>query len=159
TAARTGEALGARWDEIDLQGRWWTVPAARMKSRKEHRVPLSDRAYELVLDMAEIAGDGSFVFPGLRTGKPLADRALFRLLRSMGRDDITVHGFRSTFADWAVEQTNFPSEARELALAHSVGSSVEAAYRRSDLSAKRRELMATWARFIDDGEAGGATVV
>ena len=129
TAARTGEVLAARWSEVDLEGHLWTVPAGRMKGGCEHRVPLSDSVLA-ILTGADRRGD--LVFPGQRRGRPLSDMALLMLLRRMGKGDLTAHGFRSTFSDWCAEQTNFPSEVREMALAHAVGDKVEAAYRRGD---------------------------
>jgi integrase len=144
TAARTGEALGAIWDEIDFQSKTWTVPAARMKAGKDHRVPLSSAALVLLkrLDESRI---NDFLFPGAKRGRPLSEMALLMLLRRMGRNDVTVHGFRSSFRDWAAEHTNFPREVAEMALAHAIPSAVEAAYRRGDLFDKRRRLMEAWA--------------
>jgi integrase len=138
TAARTGEVLGARWDEFDLDNATWTVPAGRMKAGAAHRIPLSPAALE-VTKAVKSAGDLIF---------PVADqsgRALYRELKRMGVD-VSVHGFRSSFRDWAAEQTTFPNHVIEQALAHSIGK-VEAAYRRSDLFEKRRELMNAWSRF------------
>lgn len=146
TAARTGEALGARWDEINIGNRLWTVPAARMKSGKEHRVPLSAPAIVLLTELAE-SRDGEFVFRGARRGHSLSDMALLMQLRRMKRGDLTTHGFRSTFRDWAAERTAFPAEAAEMALAHTVPDKVEAAYRRGDMFEKRRLLMEAWAKF------------
>ncbi len=143
TAARTGEALGARWSEIDLEARIWTVPAERMKAGAEHRVPLSSGVMGILAEMQGL--DDTFVFPGGRRGKPLSNMAMLVLLRRMKREDLTVHGFRSSFRDWASETTDFPSEVVEMALAHTVESKVERAYRRGDLFEKRRELMAAWA--------------
>jgi integrase len=115
TAARTGEVIGARWEEFDLDQRIWTVPAERMKGEREHRVPLSDRAFAIVEEMAAIRS-GEFVFPGGQIGRPLSNMALLMTLRRMGRLDLTVHGLRSTFRDWAAERTNFPTEVAEMAL-------------------------------------------
>jgi integrase len=156
TAARTGEIIGARWDEIDLAGKVWTVPAARMKSGREHRVPLSADALA-VLNKVSKGGSEDFVFTG-RTKSSLSNMALLMLLRRMGYNKLTAHGFRSTFRDWAAERTNFPSEVAEMALAHSVGDKVEAAYRRGDLFDKRRQLMADWAEYCAGGKIA-ATVV
>ncbi len=142
-AARTGEVIGARWEEFDLNERLWTVPAARMKAGKEHRVPLSDCAVAIIHELQKTRL-GDFVFPGQRAGKPLSNMAMLKLLDRMGRGDLTTHGFRSTFRDWAAEQTNFPREVAEMALAHTIGDRVEAAYRRGDLFEKRRELMHDW---------------
>jgi integrase len=136
TAARTGEVIGARWTEIDLGARLWTVPGSRMKAGREHRVPLSEAAMTL---LAGLKREGDRVFP-------LSDKALVKVLHRMGRDDLTVHGMRSTFSDWCAEQTSFPSEVREMALAHAVGDKVEAAYRRGDLFEKRRQLAEAWSR-------------
>ena len=144
TAARTGEVIGAEWSEIDLEAKLWTVPASRMKAGKEHRVPLSDRALEVLADLSR---DGEFVFPSGRAGKPLSNMAMLELLRGMRGRGATVHGFRSTFRDWAAEQTSFPNELCEIALAHAVSDKVEAAYRRGDMMEKRRRLMADWALY------------
>jgi integrase len=144
TAARTGEAIGARWDEFDLAEKMWIVPATRIKGGRLHRVPLSDQAAAIVEKMN--GGDADYVFPGGKLRKPLSNMALLTLLKRMGRADVTAHGFRSTFRDWASEQTNYPREAAEMALAHAVGDKVEAAYRRGDLFEKRRRLMDEWAR-------------
>jgi integrase len=156
TAARSGEVLGCRWDEIDRANRLWIIPGERMKAGKEHRVPLSDAAMAIVEKMAELR-QGDFVFRGGRGGRPLSNMAMNMTLRRMKRDDLTAHGFRSTFSDWCAEQTNFPAEVREMALAHAVGDKVEAAYRRGDLFDKRRQLAAAWASFCD-GSAGGEVV-
>jgi integrase len=145
TAARSGEARGARWDEFDFDKALWTVPASRMKAGREHRVPLSGRALEIVTDMLRIRSR-EYVFPG-RNGRPLSDMAMLKLLQRMGHSEITVHGFRSAFRDWAAETTGFPHEVCEMALAHTVTSKVEAAYRRGDLFEKRRGLMESWAAY------------
>lgn len=157
TAARTGEVIGARWEEINLSERLWTVPGERMKAGREHRVPLSDRAVEIVEEMKAIR-QGDYVFPGQRAGKPLSDMALLMLLRRMGRGELTTHGFRSTFRDWAAERTGFPAEVAEMALAHTVSDKVEAAYRRGDLFQKRRQLADAWAGFCAAPAAAGAVV-
>jgi integrase len=141
TAARTGEALGARWSEID--GSIWTVPAARMKGRREHRVPLSRAALAL---LKELPREGESVFIGARAGRPLHGKAMNELLEAMGVD-ATVHGFRSSFRDWAAECTAYPREVCEMALAHAIPSKVEASYRRGDLFEKRRRLMEDWAKY------------
>jgi integrase len=150
TAARTGEVIGARWSEIDLTNKVWTIPAARMKAHREHRVPLSIRALaildELQLDHAG-AVDDSFVFSGPERGQPLSNMAFLMLLRRMGRGDLTAHGFRATFKTWASERTSFQNEIVEAALAHIIGDKVEQAYRRGDLFEKRRRLMQQWATF------------
>lgn len=146
TAARTAEVIGARWEEIDLNAAVWTVPAARIKAGKEHRVPLSDAALEVVERMRAVRSS-DFVFPGGRQGRPLSNNAMLALLERMGLGDITAHGFRSSFRDWAAEQTSFPREVAEAALAHAIGDKVEAAYRRGDLFEKRRQLMVAWAGY------------
>jgi integrase len=146
TAARTGEIIGARWDEVDLEEKIWVVPGARMKAAREHRVPLSGPALAIITKMNEIR-ESDFVFPGGRKGRPLSNMAMLALLKRIGRDDLTTHGFRSTFRDWAAERTNFPREVVEMALAHTIENKVEAAYRRGDLFQKRRQLMEAWARF------------
>jgi len=148
TAGRTGEVIGARWPELDLINKTWTVPAGRMKAGREHRVPLSARTLAILEAMqAHRHADDGFVFPGGKPGKPLSNMAFLMLLRRMGRRDLTVHGFRSSFRDWVAERTNFPAEVAEMALAHAVESKVEAAYRRGDLFEKRRRLMQQWATF------------
>jgi integrase len=145
TAARSGETLGARWDEIELDTKLWTVPAARMKAAREHRVPLSPRAVA-ILKKLEKARTSEFVFPGLKPGKPLSSMALEMVLRRANAD-VTVHGFRSAFRDWAGERSQFPREIAEAALAHLVGDAVERAYRRGDALEKRRNLMDAWGQF------------
>jgi integrase len=144
TAARTGEVLGARWEEMNIQDKVWVVPPSRMKVAREHRVPLS-RAAVAVLKQMQALRHADLVFPGDRRGKPLSNMSMLMMLRRMGRSDLTAHGFRSTFRDWAAECTNFPREVAEAALAHVVGDKVEAAYRRGDLFEKRRRLMDAWA--------------
>jgi integrase len=153
TAARTGEALGARWSEFDLEAGLWTVPAERMKGARQHRVPLSKRALAILKEMAATRLN-DFVFPGVRRGRSLRDKAMMVVLREL-RCDCTVHGFRSSFRDWAAETTNFAREVAEAALAHAVGNKVEAAYRRGDLFEKRRELMEAWASHCEP--AGGTS--
>lgn len=159
TAARTSEVIGARWNEIDFVAKVWTIPRDRMKAGKEHRVALSDRALVLLREIrpGNDAGDTTadvspFVFNGGKVGRPLSNMAFLMLLRRMGRGDLTAHGFRSTFRDWAAERTNYPSEVVEMALAHSVGDKVEAAYRRGDLLQKRFDLMNAWTRFVSSTE-------
>lgn len=155
TAARTGEALGARWDEIDRDARVWTVPAERMKAGLTHRVPLTDAALAVLEAMAPLGGEAAApVFPGRRPGRTLSNMAMTMVLRRIGRADLTVHGFRSTFRDWAAETTDHPSEVAEAALAHAIASKVEAAYRRGDLFEKRRQLMEDWADFCLATAAG-----
>jgi integrase len=145
TAARTGEALGATFDEVDVHAGLWTVAPGRMKANRQHRVPLTDRAIAIIKEMAE-QRTSAFLFAGQRLGKPLSNMSLLMLLRDMGYGHVTVHGFRSTFRDWAAEKTNFTREVAEAALAHVVGDKVEAAYRRGDLFDKRRQLMNAWAK-------------
>jgi integrase len=153
TAARLSEGLGATWDEIDLAKRTWTVPAERMKSGKEHKVPLSDAAVALLKSMPK--GDG-LVFPG--PNGLVTKLAVLKVVKKLA-GDVTTHGFRSSFRDWAAEQTSFPGELAEMALAHSVGSAVEAAYRRTDMFDKRRKLMEAWAGFCGRPVASGGDVV
>jgi integrase len=143
TVARSGEVLGARWDEIDFERAVWIIPAPRMKASREHRVPLCKRALEIAKTMQQIR-NVDFVFPGHKRGKPLSVMALEMVLRRMKITHATVHGFRSAFRDWAAECTNFPNEVCEAALAHVIGNKVEAAYRRGDLFEKRRKLMEAW---------------
>ncbi len=137
---------GARWGEID--GDTWVIPAERMKARREHRVPLSPRALAILDEMRRFGSEPvQLVFPGIRTGKPMSDMTLGAVLKRMGRHDLTVHGFRSSFRDWAAEATSFSHEVCEQALAHTLANKVEAAYRRGDLFEKRRELMEAWASY------------
>jgi integrase len=147
TACRTSEVLGATWDEIDLEARVWTVPADRMKMRKVHRVPLADALVTLLKQLPR-QDDNPHLFPGMKTGKPLSNMAMLMGLRHIKRTDLTMHGFRSTFRDWAGECTPHPRDVCEQALAHSLGNAVEAAYRRGDLFEKRRALMDDWAHYI-----------
>jgi integrase len=146
TAARTSEVLGARWAEIDEAAGVWTIPAERMKAGREHRVPVSNEALDVLARVKPLRTDAGYVFPNANSNGPLSNMALLTLLKRMGRSDITAHGFRSTFRDWAAECTGFPGEVAEAALAHAVGDKVEAAYRRGDLFEKRRQLMSAWAR-------------
>lgn len=149
TATRSGEVRLARWEEIDLPRAEWTITASRMKAKKAHRIPLSERAVEILTAakaLGETAGDESgLVFPGTKRGRPISDMTLTKLVKSMGYD-VHVHGFRSTFKVWAQERTNFPREVTEAALAHSIKDKSEAAYARSDLFEKRRKLMEVWAK-------------
>jgi integrase len=159
TATRTGEVIGARWDEFDLDEKLWTVPGVRMKAGKEHRVPLSARALAVIDEMrAERVNDHEFVFPGGRPRKPLSNMAMLKVLERMGRGDLTAHGFRSSFRDWAAERTGFPHEVAEMALAHAVSDKVEAAYRRGDLFQKRRQLMEAWAKHCEARKGSGEVV-
>ena len=151
TATRSGEALGARWDEIDFAGKVWTILPERTKAAREHRVPLSDRTLAILEDM-KAGRTGDYVFPGRRPGRPLSGMAFEMLLRRI-KSPYTAHGFRSSFRDWAGNETHFPRELPEHALAHVIGDKAEQAYRRSDALARRRELMDAWARHCE-GEAG-----
>jgi integrase len=158
TAARTGEVIGARWGEVNIARRLWTVPGSRMKAGREHRVPLSGAAMALVENMQAPGSTGEFFFPGGKAGRPLSNMALAMTLRRMNRGDLTVHGFRSTFRDWAAGLTAFPAEVAEMALAHTVADKVEAAYRRGDMVEKRRQLAEAWARFCAVPAAAGGVV-
>ena len=156
TAARTGEVIGARWNEIDLVEKTWTVPASRMKAHREHRVALSPRALAILAEIkAARQGEASeaCVFPSPSPGKSLSNRSLLMLLRRMGRGDLTVHGFRATFKTWASERTSFQNEIIEASLAHVTGGKVEQAYLRGDLFEKRRRLMQQWATFCATARA------
>jgi len=148
TACRSGEVRGATWAEIDLKQRTWTIPAARMKAGKEHVVPLSEAGVEVLRVAEPFRGRNkdAFIFPG-KPGKPLSDMTLTKALRDMGHAQITVHGFRSTFRDWAAEQTSTPGDVVEAALAHTIRNKVEAAYRRTNYLEKRRPLMEMWGQF------------
>jgi len=151
TAARTGEVTGATWSEIDLQERLWTIPAERMKAKRDHRVPLTGDA---IAALEKVRGlDDEFIFPGQKRGKGLSNMAMAQLLKRVGHGHVTVQGFRSSFRDWAAERGGMPREIAELSLAHDVGNAVERAYRRSDLIEKRRELMGRWTHFAT-GETG-----
>lgn len=147
TATRTGEVLGARWQEIDIEAGTWAIPPGRMKAGAEHRVPLSDSALVLLRKMAAIR-QSDLVFPGQTTDRPLSNMAMAMVLRRM-KIDATPHGFRSTFRTWVAEQTRFPHEVAEAALAHTIGDKVVAAYQRGDLFEKRRELMVAWANYCE----------
>ena len=154
TAARTGEVIYATWSEIDEAQALWTVPAARMKAGREHRVPLSRRALGILREAKLLAVNSSYIFPGRSITKPLSNMAFLMGLRRL-KLPITAHGFRSAFRDWAAETTNVPREIAEMALAHAVENRTEAAYLRSDLLAKRRELMEQWSAFVEAGTANG----
>ena len=145
TATRRGETFGARWEEMDLGQRMWTVPAPRMKARREHRVPLSARAITILMEMAEVRCN-EFVFPGMKQGCPWSRSTSKRVFQRLNVK-ATAHGFRSSFRDWAAEMTSHPREAAEIALAHAVGDAVERAYARGDLLEKRRKLMEAWAAY------------
>jgi integrase len=156
TVGRTGEVIGAEWPEIDVKAKAWNVPGERMKSGRAHRVPLSVPALSVVESMRGL--DARFVYPGGKHKRPLSNMAMLALLERMGREDLTVHGFRSTFRDWAAETTNYPREVAEMALAHAISDTTEAAYRRGDLFEKRRRLMDEWARYCGASKARGAVV-
>lgn len=150
TAARTGEVIGAKWNEIDLLDKTWTVPAARMKAGREHRAFLSPRALTILGETQAVRrGDAehAFVFPGGKAGAGLSNMAFLMLLRRLGRGDLTAHGFRATFKTWASERASFQNEVVEASLAHTIGGKVEQAYRRGDMFEKRRQLMQQWATF------------
>ena len=157
TATRTSEVLKARWQEIDLKTAVWTIPAKRMKGRREHRVPLSDAALR-VLNALPRVDDNSYIFPGFRQGRPLSNMALLQLMRGMGygvngnRGAYVPHGFRSSFRDWSGEVSSFPRDVAEMALAHVIENKVEAAYRRGDLFNKRRNMMQEWAVYLAAGQ-------
>jgi integrase len=157
TAARTGEVLGAQWSEIEFGAKVWTVPAGRMKGGREHRIPLSSAALAVLGRMAKIR-EGDNAFPGDRRAM-LSNMALLMLLRRMGHGDLTAHGFRSTFRDWAAERTNFPNEVVEMALAHVISDKTEAAYRRGDLFQKRRKLMDAWAGYCEHSASVTGSIV
>jgi integrase len=149
TAARSGEVRGARWPEIDLDAALWTVPAGRMKAGRQHRVPLSDAACDVLRGVAAMSEDHhGYMFPGQRERRPLSDMSLTAVLRRMSRGDLTAHGFRSSFRDWCAE-TGQPAEIAEAALAHMVGNKTVAAYQRGDLLERRRKLMDAWAAFCN----------
>jgi integrase len=160
-ATRSNETLRARKAEFDLSEKFWVIPPERMKGGREHRVPLSARAIEIVKTQFEAHPDSQFVFPGASKKtkhKSLSDMAMLMTLRRMGRGDLTAHGFRSTFRDWAAEQTNFPREVAEAVLAHAIGDRVEAAYRRGDLFEKRKKIMEAWAGYCASPAATGQVV-
>ena len=147
TACRTSEVLNAQWSEFDLDGKSWTVPASRMKAGVAHRVPLSTGCIAVLERMQAISGESAFVVPGRQPKKPLSNMVFLMALRRMKYSDLTAHGFRSTFRDWAAERTNQPRAVCEAALAHALKDKTEAAYNRTDLFEKRRDLMETWSRF------------
>jgi integrase len=154
--ARTGETLGATWDEIDLDAGVWIVPAERMKGKKEHTVPLPQRVIEILHALPREKGN-PYVFIG-REGKPLSQVALWNLVRATAGNGYTVHGFRSSFRDWAGDRTNFARDVIEHALAHQLKDKVEAAYRRGSALEKRRKLMEAWAQYLDKpAESGNVT--
>jgi integrase len=147
TATRSGETRCATWDEFDVEQAEWTIPANRMKAKRPHRVPLSPRCLDILKEAKPLSNGIGYVFPGTKKDKPLSDATLSKLLRELGIDAVP-HGFRSSFRDWAGEQTNFPREVCEFALAHVIKDKAEAAYARSDLFEKRRKLMNTWAQYL-----------
>jgi integrase len=146
TGSRTGEVLGIRWEEIDFEARLWSCPEERMKTGELHRVPLTDEMLAIIEPLQAMASE--YVFEGQKRHKPLSNMSLLMLLRRMGVEGVTVHGFRSTFRDWASEVANAPREVAEMSLSHRVGSDVERAYARSDLLEKRRVLMEQWSEFV-----------
>ncbi|THD71639.1 site-specific integrase [Thalassobius vesicularis] len=146
SGSRTGEVLGMRWAELDFDNRLWTCPSERMKTGETHRVPLTEEMIEILEPLKKLRSD--YVFEGQKRHKPLSNMAMLMLLRRMGEERVTVHGFRSTFRDWASETANAPREVAEMSLAHKIGSDVERAYARSDLLEKRRDLMAQWSQFV-----------
>lgn len=161
TACRSGEARGACWSEIDPEAKVWTIPAARMKGGRIHRVPLTDRALQIVTLVRPLRRADGLVFPGLKRGAALSDMTLAAVLRRMGipPSKASPHGFRSAFKDWATETTSFPNELSEAALAHISGDATERAYRRGDQFARRRELMEAWARHVEpQKETNGVTI-
>ncbi len=149
TAVRTSETIGARWSEIDLAKKVWAIPAERMKAAHAHRVPLCDRAIEILNSLPREASADPFIFPGMRKGRALSNMAMLNLVKTMTDNAYTVHGFRSSFRDWAGEETNFPREICEAALAHKIKDKAEAAYRRGDALERRRKLMEAWSNYID----------
>lgn len=157
TACRTAEAVGAAWDEIDFTAKVWTIPGSRTKSGREHRVPLTERALQ-VLKSVPKETKNRFVFAGTKPGKPLSNMAMLELIRGMRGGGLTVHGFRSSFRDWAAEQTNYPREIAEAALAHVLSDRTEAAYQRGDLLEKRRRLMQAWAGYCTKPRVTGSNV-
>jgi len=157
TAARTGEVIGAKWSEIDLNAGVWIVPADRMKGGKEHQVPLSKRAIEALESLPRERG--GYVFPGAKAKAPLSNMAMLELLRGMDSNGSTVHGFRSTFRDWAGDRTNFARDVIEHALAHRIKDKAEAAYRRSAALEKRRQLMEAWAKYCSSAVQPSGQVV
>ncbi len=144
TATRTNESIGATWAEIDLSNKTWTIPGERMKAGRAHRIPLSERVVDILLEMQQVKIN-DFIFPGTKKG--LSNMAMLQLLKRMGDVGLTVHGFRSSFRDWAAETTSYPSEVVEMALAHTIKNQAEAAYRRGDLMEKRSQLMTDWQVF------------
>jgi integrase len=163
TATRTSEVLNSQWSEIDMENAIWTIPASRMKTKREHRIPLSDIVLTDLKALPRIDGN-PHLFPGARYGKPLSNMALLQLMRGMGygvnceNGDYVPHGFRSSFRDWSGEVSTFPRDVAEMALAHTIENKVEAAYRRCDLFEKRRKMMGAWAGYLNLTKAGGKVV-
>lgn len=153
TATRTSEVLNAEWHEVDLDNATWTIPAERMKVRREHRIPLSRQAVSLLSNLPRVAGN-TYVFPGMKAGRPLSNMSLLKFMHGMGygssgeKGNYVPHGFRSSFRDWTGEVTSYPRDVAEMALAHAIENKVEAAYRRGDLFEKRRKMMQEWANYI-----------
>lgn len=145
TAARTGEIIEATWDEIDFEEQVWTIPADRMKASREHRIPLTDIPISI---LGESNKETRYIFPGAQSQKPLSNMAMSKLLKRLGYTDITVHGMRSAFRDWVGDETNFPRDVAEAALAHRIGDTTEQAYRRKDALSKRRRLMRAWEMYL-----------
>ena len=158
TNCRTSEAIEARWAEIDMGEKRWTIPAARMKAAKEHTIPLSDAALAVLQRLKAETKEGEFVFPGGKKNTPLSNMACLALLKRMGRSDLTVHGFRSSFRDWAGEATAHPREVIEHAMSHQLKDKAEAAYQRGSLLERRRVLMADWANYCAQPAATGVVV-
>lgn len=156
-AARTGEVIGAQWNEIDLNQKIWIIPAERMKAKKEHRVPLTSRTLE-ILSIVKQLQETDYIFPGRTKSGGLSNAAMDKLLQVTLNYDATVHGFRSTFRDWASEITNFPHELCEMALAHTIKNQAEAAYRRGDMLEKRRVMMETWLAYIETKPVQGEEI-
>ncbi|MDH3461675.1 MAG: site-specific integrase, partial [Burkholderiaceae bacterium] len=157
TACRSGEARLATWPEVDLQGKVWSIPGQRMKSGRAHNVPLSNDVIKLLEALPRLEGT-ALIFPGAKAGKPLSDMSLIAVMRRV-RVDAVPHGFRSSFSSWCASSTAYPSEVREMALAHAIGNGTVAAYQRSDLFDKRRKLMTDWAKFLRTAPACGENVV
>lgn len=151
-ATRSGEARLAKWSEIDLDAGEWTIPAERMKAKRDHRIPLSERAVEVLIQAYALREESDLVFPGTRAGKPLSDATLCKLVRELGYD-VDIHGFRTSFKMWCQERTNIASEVSEAALAHTIRNKAEAAYARSDLFEKRCKLMERWAGFLEQSQS------
>jgi integrase len=159
TGVRTGETIGANWKEVDLDESVWIIPTERTKTGRAHRVPLSKSAVAILRDQEKLSGGKGYIFPGHRAEKHLSNMAMLKVLERMGREDLTVHGFRSSFRDWCEETTNYQGSVAEAALGHIVGDKVEAAYRRGDLFEKRRRLMNEWDRYCLDHAATQAKVI